>query len=190
VKKILALSILLVSAAAAAAQASGAPAGHGAIPWDTIVKQAVNFAILVAVLVYFLRKPLSSFLQERTDLLKKSIDDAARARQEAAEKLAAIEARLAKLPGELEELSRRSASEADAEARRIAEAGKVEADRIRLQAETSADLEVRKAREELRREASELAAQAAEELLKREFKPSDQERLVRENIEKIREIVR
>lgn len=189
-KKTLALSTLLVSAAAAAHASAGAPVHAGAIPWGEIVKQAVNFLILVAVLVYFLRKPLSSFLQERRDLLKKSIDDAAKARQDAAEKLAAIEARLAKLPAEIEEISRRSAAEAEVEAKRIAEAGKAESERIRLQAESSADLEVKKAREELRREASELAAQAAEELVKREFKSSDQERLVRENIEKIREIVR
>jgi F-type H+-transporting ATPase subunit b len=189
VKKTLALTGLLLSASAAVHASGGAPA-QGGIPWDLIVKQAVNFAILAAVLVFFLRKPLASFLRERRELLKKSIDEAAAARREASEKLAAIEARLARLPAEIEEISRRSAAEADTEAKRIAEAGKAEAERIRLQAETTADLEVKKAREELRREASELAAGAAEELVKREFKSSDQERLVRENIEKIREIVR
>ncbi len=37
----------------------GGPGGGG-IPWGEIAKQAINFAILSASLVYFLRKPLSS----------------------------------------------------------------------------------------------------------------------------------
>lgn len=183
--------LLAIAAAATAHAAGGGAAGHGGgIPWGEIVKQAINFAILAGVLVYFLRKPLSAHLKERSELLRKAIDDAARARSEAAGKLAAVEAHISGLAGEVEELSRRSDAEADAEARRIREHAEAEIERIRQQARFTSDQEVKKAREELRREAADLSARAAGEIVARAMTPADQERLVREELEKIREIVR
>lgn len=179
-----------VSVAAVACASGGAGHGDVAIPWGEVVKQAINFAILAGVLVYFLRKPLSSFLKERSELLRKSIDDAAKARAEAAEKLSVIEARTAKLAGEIAEMTAKMDAEAGAEVRGLREAATAEIARIRAQAEFAGEQEVKKARQELRKEASVLSAQAAEALVRKTLSPEDQERLVRENIEKIEGIVR
>jgi F-type H+-transporting ATPase subunit b len=185
------LVVFWVVASAVAAVASGEPAaGHGtSVPWWEIFKQAVNFAILAGVLVYFLKKPLSSYLKERSELLRRSIEEAAKARADATEKLSAVEARMGRLAGEVEELSRRMDADSDAEAQRIRDAGRAEVERVHAQARFTADQEVRKAREELRREAAELGTRAAEEIVKKTMTPADQERLVRENIDKIGEIV-
>jgi len=180
---------LFTVAAAFAAEEGGAHHGGGGIPWGEILKQVINFAILAGVLVYFLRKPLASFLMERSDLLRKAIDDAAKARSEAAEKLSAIEARVARLSGEIAQMNAKMDAEADAEAQHIRETATAEIARIRAQAEFSGEQEVKKAREELRKEASLLSARAAEELVRRTLSPEDQERLVRENLEKIEGIV-
>ncbi|MBI5577404.1 MAG: ATP synthase F0 subunit B [Deltaproteobacteria bacterium] len=185
---VLSAAFLAFAAAAFASEAAGGH--HGGIPWGDIVKQFVNFAILVGALVYFLKKPLSSFLKERSEMLRKSIEDASRAREEAAAKLAAIETRVAGLAGEIAEMNRKMEAEADDEALRIHAAAQAEIERVRVQAQFSADQEVKKAREELRREAAALATGAAEEIVRKAMTPEDQERLVRENIEKIREVVR
>jgi len=178
------------AAVAFAAEESGAHPGGGVhVPWGEVLKQAINFLILAGVLVYFLRKPISSFLKERSELLRKAIDDAAKARSDAAEKLAAIEARTAKLADEIAGLNAKMDVEAAAEARRLQETVAAEISRIRTQSEFTGEQEVKKAREELRREASLLAARAAEELVRKTLSPEDQERLVRENIEKIEGIV-
>jgi len=180
----------LSAAAAFAAEESGAHAAGGVhVPWGEILKQAVNFLILAGVLVYFLRKPVSSFLKERSELLRKAIDDAAKARAEAAEKLAAIENRTAKLADEIAGMNAKMDVDAAAEARRLQESVAAEISRIRTQSEFTGEQEVKKAREELRREASVLTARAAEELVRKTLSPEDQERLVRENIEKIEGIV-
>ena len=180
-----------VAAAEVAAEESGAHQGGGVhVPWGEIVKQAINFLILAGVLVYFLRKPLSSFLQERSDLLRKAIDDAAKARAEAAEKLAAIEARTANLAEEIAGMNAKMDVEAAAEAKRLQEAVSAEISRIRAQSEFTGEQEVKKAREELRREAALLSARAAEEIVRNTLSPTDQERLVRENLDKIEGIVR
>ena len=191
-KRRAALSLLLLVAVPALALAAGEgeAAGPVAVPWWEIFKQAVNVGILVAILVYFLKKPLSSYLKERSELLRKSIDDAARARAEAAEKLSAIQARMASLSGEIEEMNRRMESEAGDEAKRLREAAQAEIVRLREQTKFAADQEVKKAREELRREAADLSAAAAEDLVKKSVTPDDQERIVRENIEKIKEVLR
>lgn len=118
---------LCAAAVAYGAEESGAHPGAGVhIPWGEILKQAINFLILAGVLVYFLRKPLSSFLKERSELLRKAIDDAAKARAEAAEKLAAIETRTANLADEIAAMNSRMDVEAAAEARRLQEAADAE----------------------------------------------------------------
>lgn len=184
--------LVLIAAVPVAALAAGEgeAAGHAAVPWWEIFKQAVNVGILVAVLVYFLKKPLSSYLKERSELLRKSIDDAAKARAEAAEKLSDIQARMARLSGEIEEMNRRMESEAGDEAKRLRETAQAEIARVREQSKFAAEQEVKKAREELRREAADLSAAAAEEMVKRSVTPDDQERIVRESIEKIKEVLR
>jgi F-type H+-transporting ATPase subunit b len=181
---------LCATAVAFAAEESGAHQGGGVhIPWGEIIKQAINFLLLAGVLVYFLRKPLSSFLKERSELLRKGIDDAANARAMAAEKLAAIEARTAKLADEIAGMNAKMDVEAAAEGRRLQETAAAEISRIRAQSEFTGEQEVKKAREELRREASLLSARAAEEIVRKTLSPEDQERLVRENLEKIEGIV-
>jgi len=184
---LLLLGVLAAPGVAAAAQEAGGRAG---IPWWEIFKQAVNFGILAGVLFYFLRKPVSAYLKERSDLLRKSIDEAARARADATERLAAIEARVAMLTGEIAEMNRKMDAEADEETRRLRKAAQAEIERLRAQVQVTADQEVKKARAELRREAAELSARAAEEIVAKTITPEDQERMVRENIDRIREIVR
>lgn len=181
------LALVLVLSATAAAAAEEA-AGHTGIPWYEILKQTVNVLILVGVLVYFLRKPLASFLKERTELLRKSIEDASRARDAAVEKLTSAEARIRRLSGEIEELNRRMDGEAGEESRRLHESALSEIRRVQEQVRFAADQEVRKARQELRTEASVLSAKAAKEILEKTITAEDQDRLVRENIEKLREI--
>jgi len=185
----LAASLCAAVAAFAAEEGTAHQGGGVHIPWGEMLKQAINFLILAGVLVYFLRKPLSSFLKERSELLRKAIDDAARARTEAAEKLAAIEARTANLADEIAGMNAKMDVEAAAEARRLQETAAAEISRIRTQSEFTGEQEVKKAREELRREASVLTARAAEELVRKTLSPEDQERLLRENIEKIEGIV-
>ena len=181
------LALLAVPSFAAAAAES---AGQAGVPWWEIFKQAVNFGILVGVLAYFLKKPLAAYLKERTELIRRSIDEAARARTEAAAKLAAISDRMAGLAGEIAERSRKMDAEAEEEARRIREAAQAEIERLKAQVQFAADQEVKKARAELRRESAELSAQAAREIVTKTITPEDQERIVRENIDRIREIVR
>lgn len=186
-RALLLLGFLFAPTAALAASDAGGAAG---IPWWEIFKQVVNFGILVGVLVYFLRKPVGAYLRERTEMLRKSIDEASRARASAAEKLLAIEVRMSKLSKEIAEMSRKMDAEAEEETRRMRDGTQAEIDRLHAQVQFAAEQEVKNARLELRKEAAELSARTAEEIVSKTITKGDQERMVRENIDRIREIVR
>ncbi|MDH3237531.1 MAG: ATP synthase F0 subunit B [Deltaproteobacteria bacterium] len=183
---LLLLGFLVAPDVAHAASEAGAAAG---IPWWEIFKQVVNFSILVGVLVYFLRKPVSAYLKERSELLAKSIEEAAQAKKSAMERFAAIEARMARLSDEIAEMNRKMEIEADAEAKRLGEAAQAEIERLHLQVKFAAEQEVKKAKAELRKEAAELSARTAEEIVSKTITSEDQDRMVRENIDRIREVV-
>ncbi len=166
--------------------ATAAEPGHGGLPWGDIVKQALNFGILVGILVYFLRKPISNFLKDRREILIKAMEEAARANEEAREKLAQMEEKLAHLDKEVEELNRNMEKEAKAEFEKLKTLTQDEIERIREQATVAGEQVVKKAREELRKEAAELSIKSAEEIVSKTITEEDQKRFIKENLEKIK----
>ena len=70
--------------------------------WLQLFLQFINFAVLVAALVYFLRKPLKEYLLKRHDTVKEKIEEADRLLREAEEAKKKYEERLSKLDGEIE----------------------------------------------------------------------------------------
>ena len=62
---------------------------------------ALNFAAMVAVIVWFLGPRLPVWLRNRAQAIRQSLDDAGKASIEAQQRLAAIEARMLKLESEI-----------------------------------------------------------------------------------------
>lgn len=160
-------------AAEAAEQGKEAEAGG----WLPVVAKAFNFAVLVAVLVYFLKAPLLAYLNGRITRVRQDLVAAAETRETATRQLADIQARLKALPAEIEALKRRGAEEIAAERIRIEQAA--EAERQRLLQHTAREIEMkfRVARRELIEHAADLAVQLASERVRRSITPEDQARL-------------
>ena len=163
------------------AYASDQPAGG----MQSFVWPAVNLVILLAVLVYFARKPLQAYFEKRRS-------DIAGELQSSADELATAESTYAKwqrrmidLEGELDEIRATSRQRAEAERERIIGEARATAERIRRDATTAIDLELRRAREALREEAAQLAIELAGERLSREVTDADRDRLVDEFIDLI-----
>lgn len=183
--RLLPVLIFVAALTTTAIAASGTAEGSG-LPWVDIVKQAINFGILVGILVYFLRKPLINFLKERREILIKSMEEAARANEEAKEKLARMEEKIAHLDREVEELNRTAQREAEDEFARIQALTQAEIERIKEQTTVAAEQVVKKAREELRQEAAELSIEAAEEMIAKTVTDEDQKRFVKESLREIK----
>ncbi|MCC6163268.1 MAG: ATP synthase F0 subunit B [Acidobacteria bacterium] len=168
-------------AAAAHATDAHAPAGHGEEHGESVLvtlARLANFAILVGVIYWLARKPLADHLTARGAQIRKDLVDAAEMRTAATERLATIEARLAALPGELEDLRRRGAEELDAERTRIRTAAEVERDRLVDQARREIAAQTRHARTELRAEAAALIVDVADARLRATLTHAEQHALV------------
>ena len=95
-----------------------AEGGHGSGIVEMIAK-LFNFAILAGTLVYFLKSPIAKYLSDRGTQIRSDLVKAADMRASAAAQLAAIEQKMAALPGELDALRKTGAEEVAAEEARI-----------------------------------------------------------------------
>ena len=140
-------------------------AGHdeGALP---IVARLVNFAILVGALVYLLRSPLATYLNDRGTKIRSDLVNAARMKQEAAAQLEEIDRRMEALPGELEALRAQGAQEIAAEETRIRAAAAAE--------------------RELVNHAADLAVGVAAERIKKTITDDDQKRLADRYVQQLK----
>ena len=103
-------------------------------------------------------------------------------------RLADIEARLAALPGELEQMRARSAEELEAERTRIRAAAETERDRLVEQARREIASQTRNARAELRAHAATLAVDVADARLRSTLTPAEQSALVDQYASQMRNV--
>ena len=156
--------------------------GGGLLP---VIAKAVNAAILVATLIYFLRAPLASYLASRSAQVRQELVTAAEMRETAKRQIEEVDRRLAALPGEIEALKSRGADEIAAEGARIQQLANTERERLIEQTKREIDLQLRVAQRELIAHASELAVGLAGQRIKRNITDEDQRRLIDRYVEQI-----
>ena len=164
--------------AAASAQPQEGEAGHDAESWAPVIAKAFNFAILVALLVYFLRTPFVTYLRSRADQIRKELVDAAALRAAGERRLVDIRAQLATIPNEIADLTKRGQEELAAERVRMNEATARERQRLVDRTRREIDLQARLARRALMQQAADLSMTLARTRIEREITPDDQTRLI------------
>jgi F-type H+-transporting ATPase subunit b len=143
-----------------------------------LIFKAVNFVILVGLMIYFLAKPAKEFFESRTTSIRKGMSDAAAAREAAEKRLAEIEQKLAHLNEEIAGLRAESAKEDAVQAEIMRKATEAEGAKILAAAEAEIDVKTRTARFELKAYAAKLAVDLAEERIKSRMTADTQTRLV------------
>lgn len=98
------------------------------VDWQIMIAQLVNFAIVVAVLWFFVFRPLNEKMAERTEKIKKSLDEA----KQISQSLQATEAKNNQLIKEAKEKSAALIAEATARA-------ESERERILIQAKSEVE---------------------------------------------------
>ena len=152
--------------------------------WD-LLYPTVNFAILLAVLIYFGRKPIATFFADRRAQIQDELKRAAELRAEAEARYAKWQRRLVDLDTELEGIRSAVRERAEAERERLLADAAASAERIRADAQAAVEQELRRARAQLRDEASELAIELAGERLREQVSAADHDRIFDEFIERI-----
>jgi len=137
-----------------------------------------NFAILLGLLAWKGRPIARQVAQERHDLIKTALDEAARLRQQAADKLAEYEARLKAADAEIKQLVDNMRATADNDKAMILAAAAAQAAQMKRDAEQRIAAEIELARAQLTREVTAAAAAATEKLLRDKLTAGDQQQLV------------
>lgn len=154
-----------------------AEGGEGNPVVQTIAK-LMNFAILVGVLVYYLRTPIAGYLASRSTQIRADLVTAAETRRTATAQLEEIARKLQTLPGELEALKAQGAEDVKVEKVRIAQAAATERERLLEQTRREIAMRLRIARRQLVDLAAELTVNAARDRVVRSITPEDHLRLV------------
>jgi len=138
----------------------------------------LNLAILGVRLNYIKKKFFVPALDARRELIRQELTKAQKERDEANEKLAEVEARLALLDAEIAKLKQEAILEAELEKERIRLVTEEEARKLREQARREIEAAGKAARQQLRRFAAEETVRFAEQLIRRDMRPDDDERLI------------
>lgn len=170
-----ALLVMAVAAPAAAAEEGGSD-----LPY-----LAFNFALLFAVLFYFARKPIQAFFGDRRAAIRKELDEAAAMKRHAEEHFAQWNRRIVDLDRELAEIRAGAQERAEAEHASLLADARAAGERIRTDAATAVEHELRRARAGLREEASQLAIELAAGILREKVTAEDRDRLIDEFIGRI-----
>ena len=177
------MSLALPGIALAASGGEEHAGGGGLISVDkSLIVQVVNFLILLYILKRLLYKPFLAKMQERTSTIQKALDEAKAARAEAARQQEENEARLRSAYAEAAAVREASLKEAAEESRKHIAAAQAQARKMVEDTKSQLDAEVRRAREELRREVGDLAVAVAEKLVHKSLREDDHRRIVAEAI--------
>jgi F-type H+-transporting ATPase subunit b len=123
---------------------------------------ALNFAALAFIIYLISKSRLPQMFRSRTDVIRKSLDEAQRASAEANRRLTDIESRLSRLDTEVAQMRTEAEREAAAEEQRIQAAAAEDQRRIVNAAQTEIDAVAKNARRELKSYAADLAVALAE----------------------------
>ena len=179
------LSLLMVIAASAALASEG---GHGAEEYTFMgdwMPRLVNFAIIVGLLVYFLRKPVRDMFRNRTETIAKAMQESKDAREQAVAALADMERKTREMEAETRQMIADAQVRGEKDKQALVEEGKKVVRDIQEQVKVGTEVEVQKAKAALAAEAAILAVDLAEGSIKSTIGKQDHERIVKEYITKV-----
>lgn len=145
----------------------------------------INLALFIAIMVYLARKPLSEAFKARRDEIRAELIRAEEEKQAALTKLVTVEAKLAELETEKQEILSKAKAEAEFEKKRLAEQTAIEIERIKQQSDAELARLTAQTRASLRRFSAEESIRLAEERLRSQIDTETDSRLVKASIQEI-----
>jgi F-type H+-transporting ATPase subunit b len=142
------------------------------------VLMLLNFGILLLILGKYGGPVARKLAQERHDQIKTALDEAAKLRQQAADKLAEYETRLKDADAQIKALAEGMRADAEADKVRILAAAEALAVQVKRDAELRIAAEIQLARAMLMKEVTLAATAAGAKLLSEKATPADQSKLV------------
>jgi F-type H+-transporting ATPase subunit b len=181
---LLTLAVFLLAGTAIAATEAHGEAASQWTPWK-LFWRVINTIALIAVLVYFLKKPLIKFFSERTSQIKNDLEEAKLEREQAEEKVRDYEQKIAGMEQELEKMRAELKKSAEAETDKVMANAERMAEGMMEAAKVAAEQEVRKAKSTLKNESVELAIGLSEALIRDKISADDHKKIVQDYLAKV-----
>jgi F-type H+-transporting ATPase subunit b len=168
------------------ASSGGESGGHEKTLFQSYMWPVINFIILVSVLIFGIKKAdLKGYFKKRTELIEQSLKEAREAKELAQKALAEVEERLKIKDKEIEDIVSSAKESGAIEKVRLTEEGVKLSEKILQQAKVNIEYEVKRAKEEIKGEAVEIAIELAEKKLKEKLTRDEQLKLLEESLTKI-----
>ena len=178
------ITLVLLLAGGEASAAGAAHKSQAEILRETLW-QAFNLVVIVVLLVYFGRKPIAEYFASRRQGIQSQLSQAADLLSQAEHRNAELQRRLVDLSAELDSIRESGGRRAEEESMRILAEARATADRIRRDAHSAVEQELRRAQAKLRDEAADLALELAASKLQAGVGDADRDRLVDEFITRV-----
>ena len=147
----------------------------------------VTFLVLVAALAKFAWRPLLEALERRQESIRKSLDDALKAKQELERLHVESQRILAEARADADKILSNTRSDANRFREELKQKAQAEAAGIVKNAGKQIELETARALQQIRTEAVDLSVAIASKLLERNVSKEDNERLIEETFKQIEE---
>ncbi len=173
---------------AGAAFASSGGGGHvvESKHWlTTDTARVLNFAVLMSLLVFVLRKPVSNALSGRVESIRNELDTLETQKVDAEKALAEYKTKIVTLESEVDAILAQYKEQGDAAKKRICAEAELYAAKLEEQARRNIDHEFNAARADLKAEIMALALEKAEELIQEKINADDQDKLVDDYLTKV-----
>ncbi len=154
--------------------------------WQILISLA-NLLILFLLFKKFLYGPVNKMLAKRRDEIDREYSDAEAANQTAKAAKQELEQRLKNAKGEAEDIVKEAADIASARGDKIIADAKAQAAGIISQAEAAAELEKKRAEEDIKAQIIDVSTAISEKMLEREINADDHKALIDSVISKIGE---
>lgn len=145
----------------------------------------MNFAILAAVLVFILRKPISQALRSRIKSIQEQLENLEIQKVEAEKRLIQYNEKLSQLENEAAKIVDDYIKQGNEARAKIIKEAEQTAEKLQAQARRNIEHEFDQAKQKLQQEIVESSLQKAEESLKKEITAQDQDKLIDEYINKV-----
>ncbi|MBI2605465.1 MAG: F0F1 ATP synthase subunit B [Deltaproteobacteria bacterium] len=152
--------------------------------YDLII-QTINFAMLVGLLFYFMKRPAVEAVASRQAMIRREVEDARIQKLEAEKKFNEFEVRLRSLETEAKEIVEKARADAKQIQSRVIETAKASAAQIVRDAEQSSKIALEDSRNEIHREVVDRAIEVAEKMIRERLSAEDQRRILTEYVGKV-----
>jgi F0F1-type ATP synthase membrane subunit b/b' len=191
-KRRLAVSAIAVPALAALCPGLGyaAEGGEEAGSWFPLIFYAINFAIFIWVLKHYAGDAIVNYFKDRSTTIRETMARAESRYREAQERANRAAERMAKLEAEKTRIASDLADETVYQIGKLYDAAHETVARLKRDAEQTAAALREAAQRQVRHALAEAAGHLARELLRRNFEPADQARLLEGLSERLSEEAR